>query len=63
MTEDEIREFLAHGTRTAKLATVGRSGAPHHQLGDAAWEGAWEEGRAMALEDAVSYALEDGADD
>jgi PPOX class probable F420-dependent enzyme len=29
MTEAEIREFLAHGTRTAKLATVGRSGAPH----------------------------------
>ncbi len=29
MTEDEIREFLAHGTRTAKLASVGRSGAPH----------------------------------
>ena len=29
MTETEIREFLAHGTRTAKLATVGRSGAPH----------------------------------
>ena len=29
MTEAEIREFLAHGTRTAKLTTVGRSGAPH----------------------------------
>jgi PPOX class probable F420-dependent enzyme len=29
MTKTEIREFLAHGTRTAKLATVGRSGAPH----------------------------------
>ena len=29
MTEAEIREFLAHGTRTAKLATVSRSGAPH----------------------------------
>src|SRR5215831_5108781 len=29
MTETEIREFLAHGTRTAKLATVGRGGAPH----------------------------------
>ena len=29
MTETEIREFLAHGTRTAKLATVGHSGAPH----------------------------------
>ena len=29
MTEPEIREFLAHGTRTAKLATVSRSGAPH----------------------------------
>jgi PPOX class probable F420-dependent enzyme len=25
----QIREFLAHGTRTAKLATVGRGGAPH----------------------------------
>jgi PPOX class probable F420-dependent enzyme len=29
MTQAEIREFLAHGTRTAKLATVGRGGAPH----------------------------------
>jgi PPOX class probable F420-dependent enzyme len=29
MTEPEIREFLAHGTRTAKLATAGRGGAPH----------------------------------
>ena len=24
MTKNEIRAFLAHGTRTAKLATVGR---------------------------------------
>jgi hypothetical protein len=31
MTETEIREFLAHGTRTAKLATVGRGGAPPFQ--------------------------------
>lgn len=29
MTAAEIREFLAHGTRTAKVATVSRSGAPH----------------------------------
>lgn len=29
MTQTEIREFLAHGTRTAKLATVGHSGTPH----------------------------------
>ena len=29
MTKTEIRAFLAHGTRTAKLATIGRSGAPH----------------------------------
>ena len=29
MTKNEIRAFLAHGTRTAKLATVGRGGAPH----------------------------------
>ena len=29
MTKTEIREFLMHGTRTAKLATVGRGGAPH----------------------------------
>ena len=29
MNKTEIREFLAHGTRTAKLATVSRSGAPH----------------------------------
>ena len=29
MNKAEIREFLVHGTRTAKLATVSRSGAPH----------------------------------
>lgn len=29
MSPDEVRAFLAHGTRTAKLATVMRSGAPH----------------------------------
>lgn len=29
MTEAEVRDFLGYGTRTAKLATVRRSGAPH----------------------------------
>ena len=29
MTSDEIREFLSHGTRTAKLATTMAGGAPH----------------------------------
>jgi len=29
MTPDEIRAFLSHGTRTAKLATSGRDGQPH----------------------------------
>jgi PPOX class probable F420-dependent enzyme len=29
MTSDEIREFLLHGTRTAKLATTMAGGAPH----------------------------------
>jgi PPOX class probable F420-dependent enzyme len=29
MTPDEIREFLTHGTRTAKLATISADGAPH----------------------------------
>jgi hypothetical protein len=29
MTPDEIREFLSHGTRTAKLATTMANGAPH----------------------------------
>jgi PPOX class probable F420-dependent enzyme len=29
MTDAEVREFLQHGTRTAKLATVGRDGRPH----------------------------------
>jgi PPOX class probable F420-dependent enzyme len=29
MTPDEIRAFLRHGTRTAKLATSGPSGQPH----------------------------------
>jgi len=29
MSPEEIREFLAHGTRTGKLATVRANGAPH----------------------------------
>ena len=29
MTPDEVRAFLTHGTRTAKLATTGPGGAPH----------------------------------
>jgi len=29
MTPEEIRAFLSHGTRTAKLATSGPSGQPH----------------------------------
>jgi PPOX class probable F420-dependent enzyme len=29
MTPDEIQAFLSRGTRTAKLATSGRSGQPH----------------------------------
>jgi PPOX class probable F420-dependent enzyme len=29
MTKDQVREFLSHGTRTAKLATVRADGRPH----------------------------------
>jgi PPOX class probable F420-dependent enzyme len=29
MNADEIRAFLAHGTRTAKVATVAKDGRPH----------------------------------
>ena len=29
MNEREVRDFLAHGTRTGKLAWVGASGQPH----------------------------------
>ena len=29
MSEDEIRAFLSHGTRTAKVACVGSTGQPH----------------------------------
>jgi PPOX class probable F420-dependent enzyme len=29
MTDDERRAFLAHGTRTAKLATTMKDGSPH----------------------------------
>ena len=29
MTPEEIRAFLSYGTRTAKVATSGRGGAPH----------------------------------
>jgi len=29
MTPDEVRAFLSHGTRTAKVATSGAGGQPH----------------------------------
>jgi PPOX class probable F420-dependent enzyme len=29
MNSDEVREFLLHGTRTAKVGTVMKDGAPH----------------------------------
>ena len=29
MTPEEIRAFLSHGTRTAKVATSGPDGLPH----------------------------------
>jgi PPOX class probable F420-dependent enzyme len=29
MTDDEVRAFLSHGTRTAKLGTLMRDGSPH----------------------------------
>jgi hypothetical protein len=37
--------------------------AARSRLDEAAWKTIWEEGRAMTLEEAVSYALEEGADD
>jgi tetratricopeptide (TPR) repeat protein len=47
-------DFLAEAD--ARIATV-RSG-----MGEQAWEEAWHKGRAMTLDEAVSYALEDEAD-
>jgi non-specific serine/threonine protein kinase len=38
-------------------------GAARARLGEAAFAGAWAAGRAMALEDAVAYALADAPDD
>jgi predicted ATPase/DNA-binding CsgD family transcriptional regulator len=35
-----------------------RRAAARSQLGEAAWEGAWSEGRAMTPEEAIEYALE-----
>ena len=29
MTDEEWREFVSHGTRTAKLSTVRADGSPH----------------------------------
>ena len=29
MSSDEVRSFLSHGTRTAKVATVMKDGTPH----------------------------------
>jgi len=31
----------------------------HTRLNEAEWEKAWQEGRAMATEEAIAYALED----
>jgi tetratricopeptide (TPR) repeat protein len=35
--------------------------AAHSRVGDAAWAGAWEEGHSMTFEDAIAFALEEGA--
>ena len=35
--------------------------AARAHLDEAAWEAAWAEGRAMPLEQAIAYALEEGA--
>jgi hypothetical protein len=35
--------------------------AARSQLEEAAWDAAWAEGRAMMLEETVSYALNEGA--
>jgi predicted ATPase len=47
-------DFLAEAD--ARIATV------HSGMGEQAWEEAWRKGRAMTLDEAVSYALEDEAD-
>ncbi len=36
--------------------------ATHAQLGEAMWEIAWEEGRAMSMEQAIAYALQEAND-
>jgi hypothetical protein len=47
------------------LETAERQIYDHHlsatrtQLDEATWQGAWEEGRAMSMEQAIEYALED----
>jgi hypothetical protein len=46
-------DFLAEAD--ARISAV-RSG-----MGEEAWEAAWRSGRAMTLEEAVSYALEEEA--
>jgi len=33
--------------------------AARAQIGDAAWEAAWQEGRTMSMEEAIEYALSD----
>jgi hypothetical protein len=36
--------------------------AAHSRLDEAAWKAAWEEGRAMTLDEAIAYALEEDVD-
>jgi non-specific serine/threonine protein kinase len=38
-----------------------RTSAVRSGMGEEAWEGAWRKGRAMTLDEAVSYALEEEA--
>jgi predicted ATPase/DNA-binding XRE family transcriptional regulator len=70
---DLVRAARLWGSAAALLETIEVIAYPHaadrtfydrqmaaarQRLGDRSWEGAWEEGREMILEEAVGYALE-----
>jgi len=56
-----VREALGLSVWPAEHATYERNlSATRAQLDEAGWRAAWEEGRAMSLEQAIEYALGDG---
>jgi predicted ATPase/DNA-binding XRE family transcriptional regulator len=57
----ETTEIVAYAHAPDRSLYQSQVAAAHERLGEAAWEAAWAEGRAMTLEEAIAEALADSA--